>query len=338
MREAFILGSGFSRAINEEMPTLSHLSEEILPAIRDRDPRLARRLLRMGHNVELWMAYLSQSQPWLSMEHNQQNFSVAALVRRVLCSIINDRVRETRSLPEWLHQIVGAWHARQATIITLNYDTLIERAARDPSVLAGVEETEERGLLPSHLYPPYFAYVGGRDGYGAWAPTPVDTFTLLKLHGSTNWHYSGQPDFHGETILWTDTAMIGSASQQLVEEAHLAEVSDKQPLIIPPVSEKTTYFQNETVNRLWWEAARVLRQADKVFVIGYSLPLSDLGMRAFLATTLHAPSTEVFIVDPCADVAQRFRDLLGSSRVIDRFVSARDPVAQFAAAYVDNDL
>ena len=54
-----------------------------------------------------------------------------------------------------------------------------------------------------------------------------------------------------------------------------------EALIIPPVTEKTTYFRNETVGRVWWEAAQALRHAARVFVIGYALARSDLGMRAF---------------------------------------------------------
>ena len=339
MSDVFILGAGFSRAINENMPTLSDLSEAILPVIRDRDPEVARRLVRMGHNVELWMAYLSQSQPWLRLEHNQHNLSVAAFIRGVLRSSIDDLARETRSVPEWLNALVETWHERQTTIVTLNYDTLIERAARDLTVLAGEEEhPQKRGLLPSDLYPPYFSYVQGRDGFGAWAPSPVDTFTLLKLHGSTNWFYSGQPDFHGETILWTATAAVGSEPERETEERHLAQVRDKHALIIPPVSEKTTYFQNETVTRLWWEAARVLRHASRVFVIGYSLPLSDLGIRTFLATILHDSPSDILVVDIDVAVPARYQELLESCRISDGFVYEGCPVGEFAQAYCGGDL
>ena len=52
---------------------------------------------------------------------------------------------------------------------------------------------------------------------------------------------------------------------------------DKDVLIVPPITEKSSYFKNETINRLWWEAAEALRHATRVFVIGYSLPTTILG-------------------------------------------------------------
>ena len=63
-------------------------------------------------------------------------------------------------------------------------------------------------------------------------------------------------------------------------------VGDKTPLIIPPVTDKLTYFNNETVRRLWQEASNALLVATRVFVIGYSLPISDLGMEFFLRHSL----------------------------------------------------
>ena len=101
MGDVFVLGAEFSRAVNAKMPTLRDLSEAILPALRGRDPDLAKRLARLGQNVELCMSYLSQSQPWLSAEHNQYNLSIAGFIRELLRSRIDGLVRETRAVPEW---------------------------------------------------------------------------------------------------------------------------------------------------------------------------------------------------------------------------------------------
>ena len=111
-----------------------------------------------------------------------------------------------------------------------------------------------------------------------------------------------------------------------------------EALIIPPVTEKTTYFRNETVGRVWWEAAQALRHAARVFVIGYALARSDLGMRAFLATILRDSPADVFFVDIDECAPGRYRDLIGPSSIRDAFVYDDDPVGRFAQAYCGNEV
>ena len=335
MSDVFVLGAGFSKAISGTMPTLQQLSESILPTLQDRDPTLANRLVRMGKNVELWMSYLSQPQPWLRVEQNQYNASVAGVIRRLLRSRIDDLVTETRTVPEWVRALVAKWHRQQTTVLTLNYDTLVERVAR--GVMVRESDGTERGLLPCDLYPSYFGYAGAR-AFGAWSPTEVKTLALLKLHGSTNWHYSGQPNFYGETILWTKTATIESESERQEEVRQSMQVADKEILIIPPVTEKTTYFKNETVGRLWRDAAEALSGARRVVVIGYSLPECDFGMRAFLGTVIQKSGVEVLVVDIDAHTPERYRQLLRSSNINRSFACPGEPLQQFARVYCRDEI
>lgn len=336
MSEVFIVGAGFSRAANEAMPTMRELSEHVLPPLRGRDSRLADRLGRMGPNVELWMSYLSQSQPWLRVEQNQYNLSVAAVIRKLIHSHIDGLVRATDTVPEWLGQLVAKWHEKHTTVITLNYDTLIERVAG--GIRVPEPDGEMRELTAWDLYPRYLVDAATR-GASNWGAAPVGTLRLLKLHGSTNWYYSGQPDFHGENILYARTsALAASEDAAVVEARHLAAVADKEALIIPPVTEKATYFRNETVGRLWWEAAQALRAATRVVVIGYSLPQSDLGMRAFLGTVVRKSGCEIFVVDKDASVPERYRDLLRSSEIKGVFVCRDEPVRKLAAAYCEGEI
>lgn len=290
MRDVFILGAGFSKAIDDRMLTLSDLSADVLRAIRHRDPKFGDHLkTRSDNNVELWMNYLFQDSPWLSVEDNYHKLSMAHYVRKELAAIISYRERSIRQPPHWATELVNHWHQRRAIVLSLNYDMLVERVAGTQMRDAGGEDW---GIHPSDLYPTYFTYVGGRGGFARWGFPSHETFTLLKPHGSTNWYYSGQPDFHGESILYADVPVQGLAG------AVTEEPRDKDVLIVPPITEKSSYFQNETINRLWWEAAEALRRADRVFVIGYSLPTTDLGMTAFLATTLRDTADAIYIVNP----------------------------------------
>lgn len=331
MGDAFILGAGFSKAIDDQMPTLHDLSRGIFPFIRDEDPRLANELKGLGNNVELWMSLLSQTQPWLDIGQVQHNLSIAHLIREQICSVIDEQTLKIETAPEWLNTLIEKWHDHQATVLTLNYDTLIERVACGLPLPRDEEDEHELGLHPVHLYPPYFEFILGRMGYGVWGRKSRETFSLLKLHGSTNWYYSGQTDFYGETILYADVSPIGDETTR--EESQRAQAKDKVPLIIPPVTEKRTYFNNESVRCLWREAANALESADSVFVIGYSLPPTDIGMMLFLATVLGRRSVNIFVVDIDNSVPKRLQNLLGSTHIHDKYAYSGCPVNDFAEDY-----
>ena len=230
--------------------------------------------------------------------------------------------------PEWLNSLIEHWHSQRCTVITLNYDTLVERASRDLPKENGTK------ISAYFMYPPYFSPLSSRRG-GAFgfAPSKLETFKYLKLHGSTNWHYSGRENFYGETIYYSYDSSWGQERQES-ELKSLANAGDKEALIIPPVTEKTTYFNNETVRRLWQEASDALLSATRVFVIGYSLPVSDLGMQFFLKHSLPIRGTTWYIVDTSKRVLPRYRRLLvPSQRLNGEYVCEKDPVEAFAESY-----
>ena len=108
---------------------------------------------------------------------------------------------------------------------------------------------------------------------------------------------------------------------------------DKEPLIIPPVMDKLTYFNNETVRRLWYDASDALYSAARIFVIGYSLPRSDLGMGFFLQHSLSYENWPLYIIDKDIDVVGRFKTILPKLSVRDTFAGERDVVSEFVAEY-----
>ena len=305
MPDLFILGAGFSKAIYDSMPTMAELSSAILENGEKVGLPVAE-LARLDNNIERWMTYLSQSQPWLKTHENDRNKAFAGQLREQIKEIIDDRTTSAARSgpPNWLSCLIRSWHERRATVITLNYDTLIERASQELPITNKI-----RGIRAEEMYPPYFANIKSRSGVGLFGGETIATFLYLKLHGSTNWYYSGRDNFYGETIFYSDVPPLGS--DLLAEEKALSARSrDKEALIIPPVTEKTTYFNNETVKGLWHDARDALSKATRVFVIGYSLPISDLGMQLFLINNQPEPQTPVYVIDTCAAVATRYECVL----------------------------
>ena len=330
MSDLFILGAGFSKAISDSMPTMAELSSAILEN-REKVGLPMAELARLDNNIERWMTYLSQSQPWLKTLENARNKAFAGQLREQIKEIIDDRTTSAArsDSPDWLKCLIRAWHERRATVITLNYDTLIERASRELPIVDKI-----RRILAGEMYPPYFANIQSRSGAAVWGKETTDTFLYLKLHGSTNWYYSGRDEFYGETIFYSDVPSLGS--DDLAEEKALSALSrDKEALIIPPVTEKTTYFNNETVKGLWHEARVALSKATRVFVIGYSLPISDLGMEFFLRNNQPKPQTPVYVIDTCAAVAKRYKCVLPELQIIKDFAHDQEPVEKFSEHYLN---
>ena len=262
---------------------------------------------------------------------NQYNLAVATRIRRYIREAIEHNSLEsmtTASLPQWLASLTEQWSLRQVIVITLNYDTLVERGAKalnNPDINAG------KGISPNQLYPPYLSNIRSRSVL-MFGPDPLDTFTYYKLHGSVNWHYSGREDFYGETIFYSDVSSWGPKQHDYEKESRLF-AGDKETLIIPPVAEKTTFFNNETVRRLWQEASDHLEGATRVFVIGYSLPMSDLGMQFFLKRSLPIQGTPWYIIDTDGKVTYRYQDLLSPQQAICTDFVGEDAVHRFADAY-----
>ncbi len=114
----------------------------------------------------------------------------------------------------------------------------------------------------------------------------------MKLHGSLNWFYSGAASFYGETI-------YGSRPTPgwRPESGETAPPFDKVPLIVPPTSQKSPYFANETLNTQWSAAASSLSNATDIFFLGYSLPETDQMVR-FMLSGLSLPELKtVWIVN-----------------------------------------
>ena len=331
MSDVFVLGAGFSKAIYEEMPTMDELSTEVRNRLKEPNSPLPPELDNLGNDIELWMTYLSQPQPWLKNYENDYNRSIAGQIRQQIKEIIDDHTSKAARFeaPDWLNGLIKSWHARQATIITLNYDTLIERAARELKI-----KDTNHGLFPENMYPPYFSNINLRSLPSLRIGGEIDTFSYLKLHGSVNWYYSGRDVFYGETIFYADVPALGIDDSE--KEKSLGLLSkDKENLIIPPVNEKTTYFNNETVKGLWQEAGSSLIKAKKVYIIGYSLPVSDLGMQLFMTNNQPNPSTPIYIVDRNPEVVTHYEELWPKLEISKEFAHKRNPVVEFVQRYLD---
>jgi hypothetical protein len=316
MNDLFILGAGFSKAVSLhmpleiQMPLLSELAVEV-------EHRLA--LNNKKHPVcdlfpkelELWLSFLLDDHPWLTEGENLQNREIGFAALRIISNrlFVAEFVMVGNGCPEWFTKLVEYWRSSRASVLTLNYDSLVERCAASS------------GMNCQDLYP--VPLISLRQGTAAVARGPA--FTLFKMHGSSSWFYSGAESALGEPIYYLP---YGSWEDQVEDSAIL--VKDKRPFIVPPRFNKATYFEHETVHRLWSTARSALNAADRVFVLGYSLPPADLELRYFLASNCRRNQQELYLADIEPGIVARFSEVFGTSRVCSDFVSPGEPIAKLA--------
>lgn len=301
------------------MPTLRELSEAVsLPRAEGSAPSETQET-----DFEAALTFLAQEQPWLTQPENLTNrarfHEASTAIARHLAGA------QARALsapaPPWLFKLVKRWMDTDSTVVTTNYDELIERAFKD---LAGGEVSH------ASLYsvPITNALTRVATVFGGEVIGP---FKLLKLHGSLNWYYSGRESYFGEPIFDAAAPTGWNTGQDLVEGAEVV-VSDKTPLVIPPTFGKSSFFQNETILTIWRNAWRAVADADRVICIGYSLPRSDLDMVHLLRGVSFRPG-RVTVVNQDPNAPNRYQDLLQGVDV-EAFGDGPDVVAEFVSNLV----
>ena len=163
-----------------------------------------------------------------------------------------------------------------------------------------------------------------------------DTFTLYKLHGSTTW-YKAQTESTFDPIYCLTL-------QEFADPTYKKFVGDKRRFIVPPVYDKSSLLNHESIRSLWSQANQIaLRRADNVFVIGYSLPDTDTAMNLLLwegsrsGTNQRARRKSLYVVDVDKTAGHRYRDKLSRYyEVNDTHSGTPDAFDKFVDEYVDS--
>ena len=150
------------------------------------------------------------------------------------------------------------------TILTLNYDTLLDSAL----VSAGWNPAKGYGLI-------------GGGGKISWA-RPKPNFTaslanvkLLKLHGSLNWYVRGDFDKLARGFEAKPTKVVISERPRTNEYHGLVRQ------IVPPIYGK--FFAHKHWRALWSAAHNALLEAEALVIIGCSLVDTDFHLSGMLS-------------------------------------------------------
>jgi len=290
MTDAFLLGAGFSMALDHlNMPSTDELGAQAIELLRSVHETGARTHSEIcdglscdhpmlvegkppGGNFEVWLSRLAEPQPY-RFEHE---IAIAASLYQQLANAVGDVIlwateraceQTVPTEPPWFEPLLREWHDRRADVVTFNYDTLVE-ARYDALEMtedgARLEYCHLNGLLPA---------AGDIDG-GSAGPPPT-SFRYMKLHGSIHWYWDPM------TRSADSMADVGlPAKWRLSSEGEAWHPEDlvpgRRPVIVPPTTSKTAFFNNPVIRHQWRQAFEAMRRARRVVLIGYSLPIYDV--------------------------------------------------------------
>jgi hypothetical protein len=349
MTDAFILGAGFSVAADASgaMPTTKELGTRILDRmyVRHQHANHSHSSICDGISCDLpllidgtwpaptfeaWLSELAEPQPFLSEATNARRHGMFSDLADLLAEEIEGCAAEAmkREPCDWLIRLTRRWMDDRSNVVTLNYDTFVE-AAVDYAIAGPYEAHQEYYEIPIDpaIVPAY--QNGIINGGNAMSFSDRPRLSLWKLHGSIRWYWD--PTSRSAESMVDVGQFLGWGYPQHVEPPY-GRAPGKVPVIVPPTFSKSGFFNNPIVRRLWRGAHEAIRSADRVFVIGYSLPEGDLLVRSLLTEATRDDRDRQFVVvNPDTAVVERLASVV---RNVEPFEPSSDaPVGNWARSY-----
>ena len=362
MYDVFILGSGFSRAISgNNIPTLNGLTKGLEDMIKDNAEKPFSNLIlewieKIGHdNFEDLLTFLYQDFPWKTSQESHLQYSLYEYLSKLIAKYIEncqakastiknkkaiEKIHPDEDIPlEFLDpnlkKFICRLHSKKANLITFNYDAIFEDISRiviDKYFLFDSEKNKyEKRISCDHFYLMalmrlHKIQITHHDLFREFIPT----FTLSKLHGSINWyHYTKD-----ENQIFLESGYFKGV-QKVSKEALV-------PVIIPPVYDKSGFLNIAPIRGIWVRAREFINKANRLFIIGYSLPESDLTVRLMLKNSINE-NTKIYLIDSNIDMSEnkfkleiKYENLLSRANKINcDYIKEENAISDFMGAYGD---
>lgn len=330
MRDVFLLGAGFSKAVFPDMPTMDELFEQLEPLVGIEDgvsPEAYEYAFKSG-KVETLLSYYAVPNP--SDDHIQglHKRIVTARLEQSIGSVLQCRERHVDLLApipstKLGQKLVNKWMEQESHVLTANYDTLVEQ-------LAGLHDNTEISVL----YPIPIVPSDAILGHNPYGTVDFRGLTLYKLHGSVSW-YTSQGESNSDPIY----GYVDFGIKPFFPREKL--LGDQRRLIAPPVHDKSTLLGHERMRNLWRQAKNdALAQAENLYVIGYSLPETDMAMRTLLWES-RRPTKQVeqlqriplYVVNTDCNLCNHYDQMLGDYYEVKDVYLGTDAFERFVHDY-----
>lgn len=289
-----ILGAGFSKAISDQMPMTGELGEEALDRLRTGGVTDLPSHSFSGPKFEAWLSRLAEPQPDLSAARNAANHSLFLLMSGALRDVIMERQTRVHAgeVPWWLRRMLGALHYTAANVVTFNYDTLLETAVAALGLYDDASKRVDPTEIIRYMPPTRYEPLGGL----RFPPERARTFRYLKLHGSVDTFWI-PGDASGASIGRWELPGAWGAPRIASEELRRQVLPGTEAYIVPPSAAKSAFYANPLARELWRTAAESIASAKRVFIVGYSIPMTDLVTNGMLADALAETTSEVTVIN-----------------------------------------
>jgi len=326
---ALVLGAGFSAAISSDMPTANELGNRAYRYVKDGGGSATfKRDFSIDFPFELALSLLAEKQPHLSELENRRN----AVRLAELTEGISTALEEAQEIafksqpPNWLYELLSVLNQWHSTIVSLNQDLVIETAVESRFLTP----TTPRPLIPNASRMEILASGGSTEQIDAtdilWHVPPLADGTqqrqrnlaksmrLLKLHGSVDWWWA-PPDQTGGTILREGVYGTFGKALRMSDQARRDYLPGRERFIVPPLSTKSSYFDNPITRQLWQDAFKSLQYAGRIAIVGYSLPITDHMTFGLLQSVLERRVVRLDVVNSnIAELLPRLKALVGAGR------------------------
>lgn len=211
-----------------------------------------------------------------------------------------DRLKSTNSLKE-------------TAFISLNYDIIIDNILTD-------------------LYPEFHIDYGidliNFRRHDDWLPPePEKSILLLKLHGSLNWLYC--PTCNHIELFPRENCAIKLFFDESVTKDILKVKCKHCRTIMKSVIIPMTYYKemsNPFIQQIFLKADEILRQADKIFICGYSFPDADIHIKYLLkrAERFKGKTPEIYVINNHKDKIPKQKE--EEKQRFERFFKDKDKI------------
>lgn len=138
---------------------------------------------------------------------------------------------------------------------------------------------------------------------------------LIKLHGSLDWLYINEAN-----------------SIKFLKEDEVREYSEFcQPFIIPPISDKNTFYNQNIIERQWAKAHKAISQAEEIYIIGFSFPMTDLSAKFLFQSALRGNNAKIYVINPdnSEDLKNRYIEIFREENLNFDFCGEQKPLNKF---------
>jgi len=245
------------------------------------------------------------------------------LIRRIVIqttAVSKDGQSKLEPLQSDLHRIILGCLEPGDTIITFNYDLVIEEAFVDASLWNPIRGYATKEVVIGRTKEWPRKWLKDR-GINEGQDIPLSRVNLIKLHGSINWDIYN----NGKLALLDRPYSVRSRNRRIVK--------DKAAILAPGLSKK---INNKPYKGLWEQAYRSLLVCKTIVIIGYSLPETDFLARALFSEVTRQRKIEnrflkrIYLIDPDHGVQERLLGLFASALGVLGDVSRYKDIQEFS--------